>query len=78
MDVLQAKKLQVTNLYQVSAITLVLSLAFPAFTQAAGVPVFNEATLDSVVVTGNGQDLTGLADSASEGTITAKQLKSRP
>jgi outer membrane receptor protein involved in Fe transport len=57
---------------------LVLSLAFPGWALAAGMPVYDDITLDSVVVTANGEDLTGLADTASEGTVTAKQLKSRP
>jgi outer membrane receptor protein involved in Fe transport len=78
MKVSQHKKLQSKNLYRVSGVALALSFGFPVLTYAAGVPVFDEVTLESVVVTGNGQDLTGLADTASEGTVTAKQLKSRP
>lgn len=46
--------------------------------QAAGIPVLDEMVLESVVVTATAQDMTGIANSASEGTVTAKQLKARP
>lgn len=50
----------------------VLSIsALPAF--SAGIP-----TLQEVTVSGGSQDLVGVADSASEGTVTAKQLANRP
>ena len=45
--------------------------ALPAF--GAGIP-----TLQEVTVSSGGQDLIGVADAASEGTITAKQLANRP
>ena len=50
---------------------LVSSLGNPA--HAAGIP-----TLQEVSVTPSQQDLIGVADSASEGTVTARQLASRP
>lgn len=40
---------------------------------AGGIP-----TLQEVVVSSGAQDMTGIADSASEGTVTAKQLAARP
>ncbi|HSI42930.1 MAG TPA: TonB-dependent receptor [Methylotenera sp.] len=45
---------------------------------AAGLPSLEESSLDSVVVTAHSQDMTGVADTASEGTVTAKQLTARP
>lgn len=45
--------------------------ALPAF--GAGIP-----TLQEVTVSSGGQDLIGVADAASEGTITANQLANRP
>lgn len=45
--------------------------ALPAF--GAGIP-----TLQEVTVSSGGQDLIGVADAASEGTVTAKQLANRP
>lgn len=45
---------------------------------AAGLPINNEVVLDSVVVNSNAQNMTGIADTASEGTVTAKQLAARP
>jgi outer membrane receptor protein involved in Fe transport len=55
--------------------SLAATLVLAAFGQAhaAGVP-----TLQEVTVSSSSQDLTGLADSASEGTVTAKQLANRP
>lgn len=51
----------------------VAALAVPSWSNAAGIP-----TLDVVVVTANSEGLIGAADSASEGTVTAKQLEHRP
>lgn len=50
---------------------LLSSCALPAF--GAGIP-----TLQEVVVGNDGKDLIGVADSASEGTVTAGQLATRP
>ncbi len=50
-----------------------LALAAAGLVHAAGVPTLQEVTVNS------GQhDLTGIADSATEGTVTAKQLANRP
>lgn len=35
-------------------------------------------TLQEITVNGGAHDLTGIADSATEGTVTAKQLANRP
>lgn len=53
----------------------VIALALSNFsnTHAAGLP-----TLQEVTVSSGAQDLTGVADSATEGTVTAKQLANRP
>ncbi|MFZ6774780.1 TonB-dependent receptor [Undibacterium sp. SXout7W] len=51
--------------------TLSIAFAFPAY--SAGIP-----TLQEVIVSAEGKNLIGLADAASEGTITAKQLANRP
>jgi len=55
------------------AILCVLILALPTASNAAGVP-----TLDVVVVSANSEGLIGTAGSASEGSVTAKQLENRP
>jgi outer membrane receptor protein involved in Fe transport len=52
---------------------LLLALAQIGTAQAAGV-----FTLQEVVVTSGSNGLTGIADSASEGTVTAQQLANRP
>ena len=52
---------------------LAVVLANLGSAQAAGVPTLQEVTVSSA-----SQDLTGVADSASEGTITARQLANRP
>ncbi len=49
------------------------ALACLGHAHAAGIP-----TLQEVSVTSGSQNLTGIADSASEGTVTAKQLANRP
>lgn len=56
----------------------VLYLGSLSFAHAAGLPVLEESTLDSVVVRADKQKMTGIADTASEGTVTAKQLAARP
>ena len=43
--------------------------------QAAGLPVLE---LESTVISSSTQNMVGVADSASEGTVTAKQLAARP
>ncbi|MDP3638775.1 MAG: TonB-dependent receptor plug domain-containing protein [Azonexus sp.] len=48
-------------------------LAFSSNLHAAGLP-----TLQEVTVSSGSHDLTGVADSATEGTVTAKQLANRP
>ncbi|WP_265947115.1 TonB-dependent receptor [Dechloromonas sp. A34] len=53
--------------------TLVAVLASSGSAQAAGIPTLQEVTVNS-----GAQDLTGVADSATEGTVTAKQLANRP
>ena len=50
-----------------------LAAALPALAPAAGVP-----TLQEVTVNAGGQGEIGLADSATEGTVTARQLANRP
>lgn len=52
---------------------IALALANLSNTHAAGLP-----TLQEVTVSSGTQDLTGIADSATEGTVTAKQLANRP
>lgn len=52
---------------------IALTLASLGNTHAAGLP-----TLQEVTVSSGAHDLNGVADSASEGTVTAKQLASRP
>jgi len=55
-----------------SLATLVAAaLSFPSF--AAGIPTLQEVTVDHAA-----HELTGIADSASEGTVTAAQLANRP
>ncbi len=54
-------------------VTLALAIAHLPTAQAAGAP-----TLQEVLVSSSGQDLTGVADSASEGTVGAQQLANRP
>ena len=51
---------------------IALALGNFSHTHAAGLP-----TLQEVTVSSGAQDLTGIADSASEGTVTAKQLATR-
>jgi outer membrane receptor protein involved in Fe transport len=52
-------------------LAIVSAIAAPVM--AAGIPTLQEVSVSTV-----GQSLTGVADSASEGTITAKQLANRP
>lgn len=52
---------------------LTLSMAMAGLVHAAGMP-----TLQEVTVSSGKQDLTGVADSATEGTVTARQLANRP
>ena len=53
---------------------LTVGSSFHALTAvSAGIP-----SLQEVVVSANSQDLTGIADSATEGTVTAQQLANRP
>ncbi len=54
-------------------LSLALSLGLPGAAWAAGVP-----TLEEVQVSANQEDLAGVADSASVGTVTAAQLANRP
>ncbi len=56
-----------------SPLTSLIILLLAGQAHAAGVP-----TLQEVTVSSGSQDLTGVADSASEGTVTAKQLANRP
>jgi len=56
-----------------TAAAIALALACCSHAHAAGLP-----TLQEVSVTSGSNDLIGVADSASEGTITAKQLANRP
>ena len=53
--------------------TLLSLSVLPLSAFSAGVP-----TLQEVVVSAGAQTMTGVADSASEGTVTAKQLAARP
>ncbi|CAG0989655.1 hypothetical protein MTYP_02214 [Methylophilaceae bacterium] len=64
-----------TNPY---AFTCYLTLGLFNTAYAAGLPVLEEAVLDSVIVSSSSQNMTGVADTASEGTITSKQLAVRP
>lgn len=57
---------------------ILLAQLFSITANAAGLPTSDEITLDKVLVSGNQHDLTGVADNASEGTVTAKQLANRP
>lgn len=59
--------------FRTSPLTAALLLAFSGGAQAAGVP-----TLQEVTVSSGQQNLIGVADSATEGTVTAKQLANRP
>src|SRR6185369_3269470 len=52
---------------------LAVALANLGSAHAAGIPTLQEVTVNS-----GAQDLTGVADSATEGTVTAKQLANRP
>jgi outer membrane receptor protein involved in Fe transport len=52
---------------------MAFALANLGSAQAAGLP-----TLQEITVSSGAQDLTGVADSATEGTVTAKQLANRP
>ena len=61
------------NSFQLSPLAAAVVLAFSSNANAAGVP-----TLQEVTVSSGAQDLTGVADSATEGTVTAKQLANRP
>ncbi len=56
-----------------AALASVASLASPGSARAAGLP-----TLQEVAVTAASHDLAGVADSATEGTVTGKQLANRP
>ena len=58
-------------LYLPTALAVVL--ANVGLTHAAGVP-----TLQEIIVSSGAHDLTGIADSATEGTVTARQLANRP
>jgi len=48
---------------------ILLIQLFSMTANAAGLPTSDEIALDKVLVTGNQHDLTGVADSASEGTV---------
>ncbi|HSG21972.1 MAG TPA: TonB-dependent receptor plug domain-containing protein, partial [Azonexus sp.] len=52
---------------------LAVALTNPGNADAAGIPTLQEVTVSSAA-----QDLSGVADSATEGTVTAKQLANRP
>jgi len=52
---------------------IALALGKLSTSHAAGIP-----TLQEVTVSGGAHDLTGIADSATEGTVTSKQLANRP
>jgi outer membrane receptor for ferrienterochelin and colicin len=56
-----------------SLLATAVVLAFSGHLHAAGLP-----TLQEVTVSSGAHDLTGVADSATEGTVTAKQLANRP
>ncbi len=56
-----------------SILTLTLALTTAGLARAAGIP-----TLQDVTVNSGTQDLIGVADTASEGTVTARQLANRP
>ena len=56
---------------RLSSLALLSACALPLF--AAGLP-----TLQEVTVSSGSKDLIGVADSASEGTVTARQLANRP
>ncbi|ACT48811.1 TonB-dependent receptor [Methylotenera mobilis] len=57
---------------------MVLSTLPVPMAQAAGLPATDEIILEEIVVKQQSQALIGIADSASEGTVTAQQLKARP
>lgn len=57
---------------------MVLSALGTPVAYAAGLPATDEITLESIIVRPQSQELLGIADSASEGTVTAQQLKARP
>ncbi|WP_083518302.1 TonB-dependent receptor [Dechloromonas denitrificans] len=59
--------------FSISPLAAAVLLAFSTNIQAAGIPTLQEITVNS-----GSQDLTGIADSANEGTVTAKQLANRP
>ena len=56
-----------------SLLATAVVLAFSGHLHAAGLPTLQEVTVSSA-----SHDLTGVADSATEGTVTAKQLANRP
>ena len=56
-----------------STLAATLLLLGTSHLHAAGIPTLQEVTVGS-----SSQDLTGVADSATEGTVTAKQLANRP
>jgi len=58
---------------KVPALAALLASALSGIAHAAGVP-----TLQEVTVSTRSQDLIGVADSATEGTVTARQLANRP
>lgn len=59
--------------FRTSPLTAAMLLAFSGGVHAAGLP-----TLQEVTVSSGKQNLIGVADSANEGTVTAKQLANRP
>jgi len=56
-----------------TSIGLLAALLASNTTYAADIPILQEITISTT-----GQDLTGIADTASEGTVSAKQLATRP
>lgn len=63
------------NHFRCVSILPVLLLASPAYAGGVQTP---EKTLDAVVVEGSAINPIGIADSANQGTVTAKQLENRP
>ncbi|MBI2308138.1 MAG: TonB-dependent receptor [Rhodocyclales bacterium] len=59
-------------------VALVLTLGSALATGAGAAHAAGVPTLQEVVVTPGGHDLVGVAESASEGTVTGKQLENRP
>ena len=59
--------------FRTSPLAAAMLLAFSGGVHAAGLP-----TLQEVTVSSGKQNLIGVADSANEGTVTAKQLANRP